>query len=287
MTNLSPRSTGDSVPADTIRQILADFQHFLEFQDMAPNTVQSYLSAAGQFLSLYHTISQEHLMLYKCYLMEHYKPQTVNLRIRAVNCLMESLHLSQDRMLMVRVQQKSFLENVISQADYEYLKSCFVKNGNLLYYFAIRLMATTGMRISELLSLQVEDVKRGYLDIHSKDNKMRRIYIPKMVRQDCLLWLKHIDRVFGDVFLNRYGRRITPAGVRSQLKKYSIRYGLDPAVVYPHSFRHLFARNFMERCGDIAMLSDLLGHESIETTRIYLHRSSTEQKALVNEIVNW
>ncbi len=276
-----------SFQEDPVPRILEDFQQYLTFQDMAPSTIQSYLFAAEQFLGLYHVLSHDNLMLYKCYLMEHYKSQTVNLRIRAMNCLMESLHLSQGRMPMVRVQQKSFLENVISQADYEYLKNCFIKNGNHLYYFAIRLMATTGMRISELLSLQVEDVKRGYMDIYSKDNKIRRIYIPKLVRQDCLLWLKHIDRVWGDVFLNRYGNRITQAGVRGQLKKYSVRYGLDPAVVYPHSFRHLFARNFIEKCGDIAMLSDILGHESIETTRIYLHRSSTEQKALVNQIVDW
>lgn len=287
MTNVSPYSFCTDALCDGALEVLSDYHQYLKLQDMAANTIQAYLQAAGQFLGLYHVISHDNLILYKCYLMDHYSPQTVNLRIRAMNCLMESLHLPGDKVLMIRVQQKSFLENVISQADYEYLKKCFLKNGNLLYYFAIRIMATTGMRISELLSLQVEDVKRGYLDIYSKDNKIRRIYIPKLVRQDCLVWLKSSDRVWGDVFLNRYGKRITQAGVRGQLKKYSLRYGLDPAVVYPHSFRHLFARNFMEKCGDIAMLSDILGHESIETTRIYLHRSTAEQKAAVNEIVDW
>ena len=165
-----------SFQEDPVPRILEDFQQYLTFQDMAPSTIQSYLFAAEQFLGLYHVLSHDNLMLYKCYLMEHYKPQTVNLRIRAMNCLMESLHLSQGRMPMVRVQQKSFLENVISQADYEYLKNCFIKNGNHLYYFAIRLMATTGMRISELLSLQVEDVKRGYMDIYSKD-KIGRAHV--------------------------------------------------------------------------------------------------------------
>ena len=277
-----------SVPQeDSALQILSDFEHYMVLRDMAANTIQAYLYAVRQYLSLYRVINHESLMFYKCYLMEHYKPQTVNLRIRAMNCLVESLHLSYDKMTMVRVQHKSFLENVISQADYEYLKNCFLKNGNHLYYFIIRIMATTGMRISELLQLQAEDVERGYIHIYSKDNKIRVVYIPKLVRQDCLKWLHHIGRTWGDVFINRYGSRITQSGVRAQLKKYSIRYGLDPAVVHPHSFRHLFARNFIEKCGDIAMLSDILGHESIETTRIYLHRSTTEQKSIVNQIINW
>lgn len=270
-----------------VEQSLDDFRDYLEFNNMSSNTVHVYLFAVKQFLGLYHVISHDNLMLYKCYLMEHYKPQTVNLRIRALNCYTESLQLSSSKMLMIRVQQKTFLENVISQADYEYLKKCLIRSGNMLYYFVIRFMAATGVRVSELVQIKVEHVKRGYMDIYSKDNKIRRIYIPKSLRDDALKWLRQIDRVSGYVFLNRYGDPITPAGIRGQLKKFTILYDLDPKVVYPHSFRHRFAKNFIECCGDISMLSDILGHESIETTRIYLHRSSTEQKQIVNQIVNW
>ena len=77
------------------------------------------------------------------------------------------------------------------------------------------------------------------------------------------------------------------SGIRSQLKTFADRYHLDPKVVYPHSFRHRFAKNFIENGGDIAFLSNLLGHTSIETTRIYLRRSSTEQSLIVNQIVDW
>lgn len=270
-----------------VQQSLADFHDYLKNNNMSDNTIHVYLFAAKQFLDLYHVISHDNLMLYKCYLMEHYKPQTVNLRIRALNCYMESLKLASSKILMVRVQQKTFLENIISQADYEYLKKCMIRDGNKLYYFIIRFMAATGVRVSELVQIKVEHVKCGYMDIYSKDNKIRRIYFPKSLRIDALKWLDQIDRVSGYVFLNRYGEPITPAGIRGQLKKFTALYGLDPKVVYPHSFRHRFAKNFIEKCGDISMLSDILGHESIETTRIYLHRSSTEQKQIVNQIVNW
>ena len=89
------------------------------------------------------------------------------------------------------------------------------------------------------------------------------------------------------MFLNRIGDRITTRGISPQLKNYAIRYKLNPKVVYPHSFRHRYAKNFLERYNDIALLADLMGHESIETTRIYLRRTSTEQQQIVDKIVNW
>lgn len=91
----------------------------------------------------------------------------------------------------------------------------------------------------------------------------------------------------GFFFLNKYGERITTRGISGQLKKLAVRYNINPAVVYPHSFRHRFAKSFLERCNDIAFLADLMGHESIETTRIYLRKTSTEQREIVDTIINW
>lgn len=269
------------------RTCLEEFQAFLEFHNKSVHTIRAYLFAIRQFFELYPSVNHENLLLYKCYLIDHYKPQTVNLRIRAMNCYMEFRRLPYSKIPMIRHQNKSFLENVISQADYEYLKNCLMRDGKLTYYFAVRIMAATGIRISELVTLQVEDVRRGYIDLCSKGNRFRRIYIPKTLRTLCLEWLECIGRTTGDVFLNRFGGRLSTMGIRDQLKHFAVLYNLEPSVMYPHSFRHLFARNFIERCGDIAMLSDILGHESIETTRIYLHRSSTEQRQIFNSIVNW
>ena len=78
-----------------------------------------------------------------------------------------------------------------------------------------------------------------------------------------------------------------PQAIAQQLKHFATQYGLDPKVVYPHSFRHRFAKNFLEKYNDIAFLADLMGHESIETTRIYLRRTATEQQQLVDRIVTW
>ena len=91
----------------------------------------------------------------------------------------------------------------------------------------------------------------------------------------------------GYIFLNRFGDRITTRGISQQLKNYAVKYGLDPKVVYPHSFRHRFAKNFLDKYNDISLLADLMGHESIETTRIYLRKTASEQQKLVDEIVTW
>lgn len=266
---------------------LNNFQKFLEFESKSPHTIRAYLFTIRQFFELYSEINSENLLLYKCYLIEHYKPQTVNLRIRAVNSYVEFLNLSQPKMHMVKHPRKSFLENVISQADYEYLKNRLYQDEHMTYYFAVWTMAATGLRISELVQLQIEDIRHGFINLSSKGNRFRRVYIPKVLCNACMEWLKESNRTKGHVFLNRFGNPIAAAGIRSRLQHFAILYNLNPSVVHPHSFRHLFAKNFIDQCNDIAMLSDILGHQSITTTRIYLQRSSTEQQQIFNQIVDW
>ena len=97
----------------------------------------------------------------------------------------------------------------------------------------------------------------------------------------------HSTCSWNNFFLNRFGERITTRGISQQLKNYAVKYGLNEKVVYPHSFRHRYAKNFLEKFNDIALLADLMGHESIETTRIYLRRSSMEQQEIVDKVITW
>lgn len=263
------------------------FRDYLTSKNMSANTICVYCYAVRQFFEIHKELTIATLQLYKVYLLEHYKPQTVNLRIRALNCYMEYLNHKDSKMTMIKIQQKMYLDRIISQADYEYLKRRLWEDGEFSYYFVIRYMAATGVRISELVKFEVADVKSGFKDLYSKGNKMRRIYIPTILKQKTEVWLEKSGRNKGALFLNRFGNPITASGIRGQLKAFALRYNLDPEVVYPHSFRHRFAKNFIENSGDIALLSDLLGHESIETTRIYLRRSSSEQYRIINKIVDW
>ena len=274
------------LPPESEAMIQAFGEH-LASRNMAGNTIHSYTFAIRQYFSLFSEITHSNMKLYKLFLLEHYRPQTVNLRIRALNSFIEFRDLNPGRLPMIRIQQKNYLDNVISKADYEYLKSCLLRDKKYTYYFLIRFMAATGARVSEVVQMQAEDIFRGHKDIYSKGNKVHRIFIPKKLQQDMVQWLQSLHKEHGPIFLNRFGEPITPGGIRSQLKTIAHVYGLMPEVVHPHSFRHRFAKSFIEQCSDISLLSDLLGHANLETTRIYLRRSSAEQYEIVNRIVNW
>lgn len=264
------------------------FSNYLKETNLSENTRSSYLFAVRQYCGRYENkLSKKNLCSYKVWLIENFNPKTVNLRLRGLNCLLESLGKKAWKLPFVKVQQKPFLENVISEADYKYFKRRLKKDGETTWYFVIRFLAATGARVSELLQFKAEHVNAGYIDLYSKGGKLRRIYIPKALQTEALSWLESNRRESGFIFLNRFGERITPRGISGQLKKFAAKYGLDKAVVYPHSFRHRFAKSFLERCGDIAFLADLMGHESIETTRIYLRKTATEQRAIVDKIVDW
>ena len=229
------------------------FKSFLSRSDLAKNTVQSYVWTVSHFISNYGDFTKENLLAYKGFLVEHFKPQTVNLRLQGINKYLEFIK----------------------------------KDGFIDWYFVVWFLTATGARVSELLQIKVEHVYAGYLDLYTKGGKIRRIYIPKKLMSEAIKWLEDDSRQSGYLFLNRFGERITSRGVAMQLKHFAEKYGLNTKVVYPHSFRHRFAKNFLDRFNDIALLADLMGHESIETTRIYLRRTATEQKQIVDKIVNW
>lgn len=263
------------------------FEGYLRNGNLSENTITSYLWTVEYYNSHYDSISKGNLLAYKGYLMESFKPKTVNLRIQGINKYLEYLSKEKLQLKAVKVQQRNFLENVISNADYKFLKSQLKKDGNVEWYFVVWYLAATGARVSELIQIKIEHIEIGYFDLYTKGGKLRRLYIPKKLRTETLLWLAETHRSSGFLFLNRYGERITTRGISQQLKNYADKYGLDKKVVYPHSFRHRYAKNFLDKYNDISLLADLMGHESIETTRIYLRRTASEQQELVDKIVTW
>ena len=264
-----------------------NFEKHLVRAGLSPHTVESYLWTVRYFLEHYDGITEENLLAYKGYLMEFFKPKTVNLRIQAINKYLGFIGQNELRLRAVKIQQKNFLENVISNSDYRFLKSKLKADDNMMWYFVVWFLGATGARVSELIKIKVEHVQEGHVDLYSKGGKLRRLYIPKKLQSEALSWIEARGITTGYLFVNRFGKPITSRGVSQQLKNYAVKYGLRVEVVYPHSFRHLFAKNFLEKYNDIALLADLMGHESIETTRIYLRRTASEQRAIVDKVVTW
>lgn len=267
-------------------ECLEPFTAYLKQKGKSPNTIRPYLCAIRLYASLYSQLNPANLRAYRAYLLSHYRINTVNARIYAVNCFLDSLRFS-FRLEPVRQQQCTYLDCVISQRDYEKLKRRLRQDHNFYWYFVVRFLGATGARISELLQIKVENLKSGRLDLYTKGGKMRRLYLPRRLCDEALAWFGEKGITSGFIFLNHRGQVITSRGVAIQLKHLAVRYHIDPDTVYPHSFRHRFAKNFLKKYNDIALLADLMGHDSIETTRIYLTRSSAEQKELLDRIITW
>lgn len=263
------------------------FKTYLKQGNMAENTISAYRYAVNDFYSRHKELNKKNLLVYKTFLIETFKPKTVNLRIQALNKYLEFVNKSRLRLKSVKVQQRSYLENVISNADYIFLKNKLRKENNQEWYFVVRFLAATGARVSELVQIKIEHVNIGYFDIYTKGGKIRRLFIPKKLREEAKTWLASTNRESGYLFLNRFGERITTRGISQQLKNFAEKYGMNSKVIYPHSFRHRFAKNFLDKFNDISLLADLMGHESIETTRIYLRRTALEQQEIVDKVITW
>lgn len=276
--------------------LLEDFQKYLKKKNLSQNSIVAYSGSVRLYYSLYSELTPENLKQYKKALLSRYKPATVNQRIYAINhyahflaenneldgCPPDEFHLPS-----VKMQQRSFLDTIISNRDYESLKDHLKADENWFWYFIVRFLAATGARVSELVQIKVEHLNLGYLDLYSKGGKIRRIYFPDQLCEEALEWCRRKEIKSGFLFLTKSGHPITTRGIHFQLKHFARRYGINPDTVYPHSFRHRFAKNFLARFNDISLLADLTGHDSIETTRIYLTRSSEEQQNFLDEMITW
>ena len=277
-------------------QLIDDFGNYLRRKNLAQNTISAYTYGVRLFFKLYEEPTPQNFHAFRNVLIARYLPASANQRIHSINhflLFLETLYpdlfpdVSHYRLTAIKLPRNSFQDSIISNRDCKKLQRKLQKDGYDFWYFVVRFLVTTGVRVSELTQIKVEHLDCGFLDIYSKGGKVRRIYITDSLCTEALAWCKRENRSSGFIFISKNGLPITARGIQHRLKHFAHRYRIDPNTVYPHSFRHRFAKNFLRRCGDIALLADLMGHESIETTRIYLTRSSIEQQQLLDTIVTW
>ena len=262
------------------------FAQSLQEKDYSENTVSSYVFAIDQLINRALPLTNQSLLAHKEWLVSSFAPKTANNRIGAINAYLDFIAFDGIRLKGVRIQQKPFLDNVISNEQYSLMRDGLKRDGDWFWYFVVRFLGCTGARVSELRQFRVCHVSAGYMDIVSKGQKLRRIWIPQVLQRECAAW--SAGAATSDLlFPGKGDKAITSRGISLGLKRIALRYDIDQDVVYPHSFRHLFAKNFIARNPDIALLADLMGHESIETTRIYLRRTANEQRTAVDKAIDW
>lgn len=270
---------------------IKNFSNWLKKNNYSVSTMNSYSKTVRDFQKKYEVLSKRTLLLYRQFLIDNYSPASVNQKIYALNKYLEFLHRKSLKIKGVKVQNKPFLENVITNNDYLYFcKRLRAEDspGARKVYFIIKFIICTGARPSELVRFRVDHVETGWMDIYSKGGKIRRIYIPKKLRNSALEWIKENGIETGTIFKNKNGQTITTRGINKLLKEYAGKYKLIPLeTVYAYSFRHRYAINFIEKKGDLMLLADLMGHSSLEVTRRYTRMSSAEQYDTVCKIVTW
>ena len=269
------------------KKIIKQFEMQLTQEHLSSNTIRSYLFVVYRFYNLYTEINETNVLAFQHYLERHYSVTSANLRIIAFNRFLYFIGKIHLKLKRIKFSQPSFLDKMISYEEYKQFRMHLSSQEEKKWFYIVWVLASTGVRISELVQFQKEDIVRGFIDVRAKGNKIRRVFIPQSLQIDISLWLDSQGILSGPVFRNRSGRAISIRGISKGLERKAKEFGIEPHIVYPHAFRHLFAKKFLERNGDITLLADLLGHESLDTTKIYLRRSSDEQKEIINKIVEW
>lgn len=260
--------------------LIAAYGRSLRGRERSPGTVEKYLRDIGAFSRWLGggTVSGETAARWKAHLVEAgYAPATVNSMLAAVNGLFRFLGWEDCRTRALRVQRRMFREpgRELTRADYERLLRAARERGLQRLELLMETLCATGIRVGELGYITVEAAKKRRAEIALK-GKIRVILLPGKLSRKLLSYAGKQKTASGAIFRTGSGRQLGRRQVWAELKALCRPAGVEPAKVFPHNFRHLFARVFYKASRDIAKLADLLGHSSLETTRLYLADSGAE-----------
>ena len=281
------KQTFKTFKVNDIDRELQWFKKSLTDSGLAERTVDSYYYCIRNFLNRYQGyVSVNIVMQYKARLIEELAPKTVNVRINALNRYLFEKDINY-RLKNVRIQDKQYVEDVISMSDYKYLKEQLKKDEDYTNYFLIWALGCTGARVSEIVQMKIEHVYDGQFEIYGKGLKSRVIFITSQFQKECIEWIESQNRTSGFLFLDNKGNPITKTKVETATKNLGKKYGINPEVMHPHSFRHLFAKSFNKKNPNLVLLKDIMGHTNIATTAIYCKPTLTELVTMYNEVVDW
>ena len=218
-------------------------------------------------------------MAWKKYLQreENYSPSTINASLAALNYLFNFLGWTDCRTHYLKIQHRLFRETgrELDRADYEKLIAAALGLGRERIALVMETICATGIRVGEVRYITVEAVQAGSATISLK-GKIRTILLPGKLCKKLLKYARKQKITSGEIFLTGGGKRLSRTQIWAEMKRLCRAAGVAAGKVFPHNLRHLFARTFYRACQDVVKLADILGHSSIETTRIYLLTTGTE-----------
>lgn len=272
-------------------KILETFRLHLLGEEKSVATIEAYMRSvlAFQRYCRRRTVTKSTVSAYKQRMLSNgYAPRSINAALAALNALFDFLGWQTCKVKAVRTQREMYCsENrELSRDEYERLCRAALKNGNRRLFFLLQTICGTGIRVSELAYVTVEAVRNGEVNVVCK-SKIRKVFIVKALRKELLRYAADAGIAEGPVFRTRSGRPVNRSNIWRDMKGLCREAKVDPRKVFPHNLRHLFAREFYRSEKDIAALADILGHSSIETTRLYIvstgreHRRRMEKMRLI------
>lgn len=268
-----------------IREI-KKYEEYLLQRELSENTVQVYIRQARLLLQYLgkRPVTKQAVLEYKRYLLGlSRKMSSINLYIVAVNSYLKYAGLEKCTVRTERIQRSRCLENVLSIEDYRKIIAYAKESGRKKYYYIIRVMVFTGIRVSEISFLTVEVLHLGRFAVGNK-GKTRDVYLPDRLVAELEEYCRTEQITEGVIFMGNRGTALHRASIYKMLVHLADMVGVEKKKVHPHSFRHLFALTYMRQYADLTELADLLGHSSLETTRIYTTTTAEEKRNKLNHL---
>lgn len=258
-----------------------DYLSHLRDEEHSPATIKQYWHDILCFFSFLDTgeLTREAALSYKERLEQEYRPVSVNAKLSALNSFFSFIGRSDLKLKFLKIQKSAYCsaEKELSKAEYLRLVDAAKEKGNERLSLLLQTICSTGIRVSEVKYITAEAVFRGEAVIRLK-GKSRTILLPKKLQKYLKDYMRREAITAGPVFVTRTGRPLDRSNIWKMMKSLCRNAGVDKKKVFPHNLRHLFAQCFYSVDKDIAKLADILGHSSINTTRIYIITSGVEHR---------
>ncbi len=269
-----------------IQTQLEQYAAFLYCEEKSSATQEKYMRDVKAFCCYAEgqEINKELVMEWKRHLIEkQYAVRSINSMLASVNSFLSFLGKSDCRVKSIRLQRSAYCEEEKELSKAEYFRLLEAAKGKKQLQLILQTVCSTGIRVSELKYFTVEGIRRGSLVIDCK-NKTRTILIPGKLKKLLLSYAKEKQIHEGMIFVTRTGRAMDRSNIWANMKKLCREAGVKPSKVFPHNLRKLFARTFYGIEKDIAKLADILGHSSIDTTRIYIMTTGVEHRRKIERL---
>ncbi len=263
-------------------EIVNNFQSYLKSEEKSSATVEKYLRDVKAFAAYLGggELTKEAVIAYKQQLLDGgYAVRSINSMLASLNALFAYLGRADLRVKSLKLQQDVFCpeERELTRAEYERLCRTALKRHNERLALVLQTICSTGIRISELSYITAEAVRQGKAVVRMK-GKTRTVFILKDLQKKLLRYISAQGIEQGSVFITRSGKPLSRSNIWREMKSLCEEANVNPQKVFPHNLRHLFARIFYGLEKDIARLADVLGHSSVNTTRIYIISTGTEHR---------